>query len=206
MVLWAYNESHPAGVSATVTIHVVAEPVHYVSAVSTNPLPPYRSWATAATNIQDAVDAAFAYGTILVTNGVYATGGRSVHGAMTNRVAVQKPVTLRSVNGPQFTVIRGYQVPGTTNGDGAVRCVYLASGASLSGFALTNGATRAVADWPAYGESSGGGVWCESEAVVSNCVVVGNAAMGGGGAFGGTVIDCSFRRNPRTGREEMFAG
>ena len=203
VALWAFNESHPEGVSATTTIHVVAQPVQYVAFGSTNPVAPYTSWATAATNIQDAVDSAFANGTILVTNGVYTTGGRAVYGIMTNRVAVDKQVALRSANGPQFTVIQGYQVPGTTNGDGAIRCVYLTNGASLSGFTLTHGATRAIDGSPPYRESSGGGVWCESaSAAVSNCVLVGNSATyNGGGAYSGTLNNCSL-----TGNSAWFGG
>src|SRR5439155_9908417 len=141
VVLRAYNESQPGGISATVTVHVVTG-IHYVAAASSNPVAPYTSWATAATNIQDAVDAAVEGGAVvLVTNGVYATGGRfrpgfsplwpfdDIYGT-TNRVVIERFLTVRSVNGPQVTSIDGGQ---------SIRCVYLAGSATLSGFTLTNG-------------------------------------------------------------------
>jgi len=56
-----------------------------VDATSTNATPPYTNWATAAVTIQDAVDVAAVGDEIVVTNGVYATGGRAVYGTMTNR-------------------------------------------------------------------------------------------------------------------------
>ena len=192
VILRAYNESYPDGVSATATVHVVEQPVQYVALDSINPVSPYTSWATAATNIQDAVDAAILPGSlILVTNGVYATGGRAVYGTVTNRIAVTNPVTVRSVNGPEFTMIEGYQVPGTTNGDGAIRCVYLTNSAKLAGFTLTNGATQAKSDYPFFRMGGGGAVWCGAGAAVFNCVLTGNAACeDGGGACGGTLNNC----------------
>jgi hypothetical protein len=193
VLLRAYNETYPAGVTATTMVHVVAE-VHYVALDSASPAAPYSSWATAATNIQDAVDAAAVPGAlVLVTNGVYQAGGRPVSGTLTNRVAVDKPLAVRSVNGPGLTIIRGYQVPVTTNG--AIRCVYLTNGASLSGFTLTIGATRSAGD--VTREQSGGGLWCEStSAIVSNCVISGNsAANSGGGAYQGTLSNCIVNSN-----------
>src|SRR5262245_11120632 len=152
--------------------------VRYVNVNSINPAPPYLTWATAAAVIQDAVDVAQPGDEIVVTNGVYQTGGRALYQGMTNRVAVTMPLTVRSVNGPEVTIISGYQVPGTTNGDGAIRCVYLTNGAALIGFTLTNGAvtrTDACSDRSLVEpSSSGGGVWCEStNAFLLNCVLTG---------------------------------
>ncbi len=169
--------------------------VRYVNASNASPSSPYLTWGDAASTIQDAVDISVDNDEIVVTNGVYATGGRVVYGAMSNRVAITKSLIVRSVNGPAVTFIQGYQVPGTTNGIGAVRCVYLTNGAALSGFTLTHGATLLTNSLLA--ERSGGGVWCESDsATVSNCVLTGNSASWvGGGAYQATLNNCSLSGN-----------
>ena len=125
--------------------------VYYVDLNSTNPVPPYTSWATAATNIQNAVMTASTFDTILATNGIYETGG-AVFSSMSNRVYVATGIILKSVNGPSVTFIKGHWDP-DTNGPTAVRCVYLQNSATLSGFTLTNGAV--------YEGVNGGGVYCE---------------------------------------------
>ena len=62
--------------------------VHYVDMNSTNATPPYTNWTTAATNIQDAVNAAVAGDEIVVTNGIYATGGWGTVGDNTEKASV----------------------------------------------------------------------------------------------------------------------
>ncbi|MDB6122054.1 MAG: hypothetical protein JWQ71_1047 [Pedosphaera sp.] len=168
---------------------------NYVDLNNLTPSAPYTNWSTAATRIQDAIDAAVAGNLILVNDGVYQTGGRAVFGTMTNRVAVAKPLTLLSVNGPVVTTIMGYQVPVTTNGPAAIRCVYLTNGAVLSGFTLTNGATQSSGD--VVHLQCGGGIWCESNtAIISNCVVIGNSSfLSGGGVVRGALNNCLLRGN-----------
>lgn len=172
--------------------------VLYVDLNSTHATVPYADWQTAATNIQDAVDAASAGDTVWVTNGTYETGGRAWQGFLTNRAVVPRAITLQSVNGPQVTIIKGFQVPGSILGTNAVRCVFLTAGAVLSGFTVVSGATgseRVLSHMdPDY---LGGGVYCgQATALVTNCVILGNAAgASGGGVCGAEVRNCAIVSN-----------
>lgn len=205
-------DGNPRIVFGTVDIGAYESPynikVHYVSVTSTNPITPFNGWSIAATNIQDAVDAATNGDTVLVTNGLYQFGGRTANGfALTNRVAVTKPIALMSVNGAAATLIQGK----TPRGGSAIRCVYLTNGAALSGFTLTNGGTLTSGN-STY-EISGGGLLCEStKAVVSNCVVIGCSAANGGGVEGGALNGCAITRNSASygggvyGSNQIFGG
>lgn len=168
--------------------------IHYVDANSGNATPPFTDWTTAATNIQDAIEASVAGDMVLVTNGIYATGGKSKDGVLTNRVSVDKAITVQSLNGPLVTIIQG---AGVTNGNSSVRCAWLTNGASLVGFMLQFGTTRSAG--PAT-SLSGGGVWCSSSnATVANCVIKSNAGfLYAGGAYQGTLNSCLICSNTLT--------
>jgi len=175
----------------------------YVSLTGTH-VPPFETWAQAATNVQDAIDIAVVGDEVLVTNGVYATGGKVMSGDLTNRIAIDKAIIVRSVNGPEFTIIQGASGP-ATNGLDAVRCAWLSSNAALSGFTLRGGATRQTG---AATEFTGGGVWCESNsASIENCHIIENAAAWrGGGAFQGSFFRCRISRNVALGNTSQGGG
>ncbi len=97
----------------------------YVNVANPTPLFPYTNgWASAATNVQDGIDAALADDVVLVTNGLYQL-------ASNTQVVVTKRITLRSVH-RYGAVIRSHPDLG--------RCMYLsAAGAVVDGFTLTGG-------------------------------------------------------------------
>ncbi|MFH0880084.1 MAG: hypothetical protein V2A34_10265, partial [Lentisphaerota bacterium] len=165
----------------------VGADTHYVSLSGSN-TPPYTNWAEAATNIQDAIDAASVGDTVWVTNGIYDTGGRTLLDVdwAGNRVAVTGAMFVAGVNGPSFTRIVG------TNG---MRCAYVANGAVLSGFTLAGGCLNNLGQSE---HANGGGAYCEGAGVISNCVITGcrlDHGGSGGGVFGGTAVHCVMNFN-----------
>lgn len=167
----------------------VWHPTHYV-AVGGAHVFPYDDWSRAATGIEAAVYASIPGDTILVSNAVFNAGGTVVDGSMTNRVVVSKAVRVQSVNGTTNAVVVG----AGPLGDGAVRGVYLASGAQLVGFTVSNGFTRTGGTWDK--EQVGGGIYCAGAAVISNCVIAGcSANNSGGGLYGGNAYASVFTNN-----------
>ena len=70
------------------------------------PSNPYNSWATAASNIQDAVNAAANHATVWVGAGRYTVPPNATnYVGGSNVVFVNRPLTLRSSNGAPETVI-----------------------------------------------------------------------------------------------------
>lgn len=165
----------------------------FVNPTSITPQPPYTNWSIAAPSIQEAVDAAWPGSTVVVTGGVYNIGGQLAPGgiSLSNRIVVAKPITLEAYDGSAATVIAGEGPQGSN----AMRAVYLSAGATLSGFTISNGHTRAQAD-PTAMDKVGGGIFCEPGTTVQNCKIIRcSAAESAGGVYGGILLNCDIQNN-----------
>ena len=147
------------------TVHVVVE--------NENPVFPYATWETAATNLIDAFAAVQRNGTILMGAGDY---------RLTDERTIDFPMTLRGDKGPEQTVLDAHK---------ELRPFQLRHpSAVLDGLTLRNGRGAA--------SSLGGGVAIRDGGQVTNCVfdaccgdVVAAAGVGVQGR-GARILDCRF--------------
>ncbi|MDF7824733.1 right-handed parallel beta-helix repeat-containing protein [Pontiellaceae bacterium B12227] len=171
----------------------------YVDISSTNPIPPYTTWDTAAINIQDAVDLTVDGDEVLVNDGVYASGEViSPIGNLRNRLVVLNEISITSVNGPESTFIVGS--PDLTSPDGygtnSIRCAYLTTGI-LSGFTLQDGSTDGQ-EGNSYEDMVGGGILLVGSGTIESCIISNNQSGSGGGICietNGTVQSCDIYHN-----------
>ncbi|HBA82825.1 MAG TPA: hypothetical protein DCZ95_01905, partial [Verrucomicrobia bacterium] len=181
-------------------------PIHYVSLDGSNEAP-FTTWATAATTIQAAVDVAEAWEIVVVTDGVYQAGARVSPGVQfyhtyywpgyvtyphtqTNRVVIDRAVSVQSVNGPEKTSIAG---------DSSTRCVYLCAGSELIGFTLSQGHAGVPSTGGFDHDNHGGGALLNYGGLLSDCFIVSNQAYAYGGGvacYGGGCVDrCVVKAN-----------
>ena len=181
--------------------------------------------ATAKQTIRAATTNAVAGDVVLVAPGTYgADEGVQLHPAFINRDVTTRPitvgarvlvpqnVTVRSIEGPESTVIMGSAATSGANewgcGEDAVRCAtLLGTGARIEGFTLTGGRTAAGSD--AHDDNAAAGVLSASGGFACDCIISNNVASQCGAIFRGTLVDCRVIDNKATvrasvGRESSF--
>jgi len=179
---------------------VLCAATHYVCPVNPGAAYPYATWATAATNIQDAIDAASVTEEVVVTDGHYQIQAtitvaseitvRSVNGAAVTRIDGGRRVRGLAVIYPKavvdgFTITNGYPDGGVRISDGTVQhCVICDNVNTNSSYAYDGGAVLMT-----------GGALMDS-------VVENNTSANAGGVLlmmGGTVLRCAIRNNTDDG-------
>ena len=139
----------------------LAPPVLYVDVASENPVSPFVGWDTAATNVQEAVDAAVDGCEVVVTSGVY---------RVKSRLLVEKGVRVRGFSGNPDDV--------TLHSSGCGSLFISSTNAVVESMAFTNGYSN--------GGTQAGFEFGVSGGMVSNCVVRNSSALnwsGSGPAF-----------------------
>jgi len=173
---------------------------HYVSVAGSH-IFPYKTWAEAATNLSAAFSAMEPGHTLWVTNGVYKIGG--------HQKLIVDEITMRSVNGPDVTIIDGedlypgLQFAGTNSvldGFTIQRCVGQQPALSLRGLRINDGAGGATARNMIIRDNErmvfGGTVYL-SDGFLVDSLVISNKCYTGSGvfAFNSMVSNCVFKGN-----------
>ena len=186
------------------SVSIAQAATRHVNASNPSPAPPYTNWATAATTIQDAIQAASSGDEILVAPGEYlATPGAIL-------IPADKPLTLRSTQRHAAIVDaqrsnRCFTVEGAGSRiEGFVIQNGVAGGGSGGGgvFLATNSLLLDCIITTCQAASSGGGIHAYAGSVISNCVVVSNQATSGAGALLGPGVvmqGCRVAKNTATG-------
>lgn len=161
----------------------VSAPTVYVARAGSNTSRyPYSTWGTAASNIQDGVNAAVPGATVLLSNGTWMIGAD---------VMLTNAITVTSLNGPSATIISsstraffvdhpgaivdGFFLRHTGQYSGIGNVVYLRFGTVRNCF-LTGGNLNSG------GSGTGGAGAFVLYGMISNCTVYANLNTGSGGA------------------------
>ena len=176
-------ENDESATNATFVLDVVSTFTNYVDLAGSH-VPPFTSPATAATNIQAAVDVAAVGGSVLIAPGRYDEGRFRIAGDARNRVVVDRPLRLLGMGAsPEDVQVQG-ELPTTVTG---MRGLYLGDGAILENITVLESGVPAFTPLRRHSQS-GGGVFCEAGATIRNCVIRDcDQAVRGGGVFGGTI-------------------
>lgn len=206
---------------AGLTVPAIAD-THYVATNGWH-IAPYTNWPTAATNIQDAVNAASNGDEVLVTNGMY---------VLSSQILITNGITVRGVNGAANTTVDGNNsnrcftlthnnavVKDLTitrgwvgdygggvdlwNGSRAENCVIVSNTSVTNGGGVSVCIGSSVQDCLIMSNSAGvgGGVYCIGQGYIQNCTISGNQATNsdGGGVYfyfgGGVMEDCLIAGN-----------
>ncbi|MBN1673254.1 MAG: C10 family peptidase [Kiritimatiellae bacterium] len=142
----------------------------YVSPAGSH-TPPFSDWATAATNIQAAVDQAAAGEAVVLTNGTY---------TLAAHILVTNAITVRGLAGSDATIV---------DGNDTVRCFRIEhTDAIVDGLTLRRG-----------NATDGGAVYAVNGGTIKNCTLVHNSAGTAGGAVygpGGLLVqNCTIASN-----------
>lgn len=143
----------------------------YVSLTGSN-TPPYAEWATAARDIQDAVDLSQNGDAVYIGAGTY---------PLAAELMITNQVILEGVSGAPATIV---------DGGGTRRCMQiLHAGVEVRGLTIQNGG----------GVSESGGIYARDNAWIDHCIIVSNTSSFSSGGLrmerGGRLSDCTIRDN-----------